>query len=133
MDKEYFNPQELGTGPRSYSLAVAVQGPMRLVFVSGQISLDANGNVVGKGDIRAQCEQVFKNLGTVLNASGASWNAVIKTNAYIVDMDDAKVAAFREVRSRVLKPVQLPASTLVGVTRLAHPDFLVEVEAIAAL
>ena len=133
MNKQYINPSELGAAPRAYSHAVSVAGAAKLVYVSGQISLGPDGKVVGKGDIRAQCERVFDNVTTVLRANGAGWGDVVKMNAYLVGMDDASVAAVREIRARYLKPDQLPASTFVGVARLVHPDLLLEVEVVAAL
>jgi len=133
MKKDYVNPKELGAPPRYWSQAVALAGPAKLVYVSGQVSWGPDGRVLGKGDMRAQCEQVMKNVEAVLRASGAGWADVIKMNAYMVGMDEANVAAFREVRARYLKPGELPASTLVGVTRLVQPELLLEVEVVAAL
>jgi enamine deaminase RidA (YjgF/YER057c/UK114 family) len=133
MDKQHVNPSELGAAPRAYSHAVTVAGPARLVYVSGQISLGADGEVIGKGDMRRQCEQVFQNLATVLRASGAGWGDVIKMNAYMVGMTDENVALFREVRARYLTTGQPPASTFVGIARLVRPELLIEVEVVAAL
>ena len=130
MKKQYTNPKEMNT-PRFYSHAVSVEGAGKLVYVSGQVSWDASGNVVGKGDMRAQSEQVFKNVGYALAAAGAGWDDVIKMNGYMVGMHGERVAAYREVRQRFLKPGALPASTLVGVERLVDPDLLLEVEVVA--
>jgi enamine deaminase RidA (YjgF/YER057c/UK114 family) len=104
-----------------------------LVYVSGQVSWDASGAVVGKGDMRAQCEQVFRNVGHALAAAGAGWDDVVKMNGYMVGMHAERVSAYREVRSRFLKPGALPASTLVGVERLVDPELLLEVEVVAAV
>lgn len=133
MGKQYVNPPELGATPRSYSHSVIVAGPAKLIYVAGQVSWGPDGKVVGKGDVRKQCEQVFANVATVLRASGAAWDDVIKMNAYMVGMSDERVAAFREIRGRYLKPGQLPASTFVGVERLVDADLLIEVEVVAAL
>jgi enamine deaminase RidA (YjgF/YER057c/UK114 family) len=97
------------------------------------VSWDASGNVVGKGDMRAQSEQVFRNVTVALKAFGAGWDDVIKMNGYMVGMNAERVNAYREVRSRFLKEGALPASTLVGVEALVHPDLLLEVEVVAAL
>jgi len=97
------------------------------------VSFDVQGTVVGKGDMRAQSEQVFANVTSALKAGGASWSDVVKLNGYMVGMSAESVAAYREVRMRFLKAGQLPASTLVGVTRLVHEDLLLEVEAVAVL
>ena len=132
MKKQYLNPKEMAT-PRFYSHAVTAEGAGRLVYVSGQVSWDATGNVVGKGDMRAQSEQVFKNVGHALAAAGAAWRDVIKMNGYMVGMHGERVAAYREVRQRFLKEGALPASTLVGVERLVDPELLLEVEVVAAV
>ena len=133
MNKEYVNPKQLGAAPRFYSHAVAVSGPGKLVYVSGQVSWGPDGKVVGAGDMGAQCDQVFKNLTTVLQANGAGWGDVIKMNAYMVGMSDDNVALFREVRSRYLKAGQLPASTFIGIARLVQPELLLEVEVVLAV
>jgi enamine deaminase RidA (YjgF/YER057c/UK114 family) len=103
------------------------------VYVSGQVSWDASGNVVGKGDMRAQSEQVFKNVTAALKAADAGWADVIKMNGYMVGMNPERVTAYREVRQRFLKEGVLPASTLVGVEALVHPDLLLEVEVVAVI
>jgi len=132
MTKQYLNPKELNT-PRFYTHAVTAQGGGKLVYVSGQVSWDQNGAVVGKGDMRAQSEQVFKNVSVALKAAGAGWGDVIKMNGYMVGMNLEHVTAYREVRQRFLKAGALPASTLVGVERLVDPDLLLEVEVVAAI
>ena len=131
MKKEYLNPKELGAAPKFYAHAVTASGDGKLIHVSGQVSWDAGGNVVGKGDMRAQAEQVFGNLTAILKAAGAGWGDVIKMNGYIVGMDGPRVDAYREVRGKYLVPGKLPASTLVGVTRLVNSDLLLEVEVVA--
>jgi len=101
--------------------------------VSGQVSYDRDGFVIGKDDMRAQAEQVFKSLTHNLKAAGASWSDVIKLNGYLVKMNHESVNLYREVRSRYLDAKKMPASTLVGVKRLVHEDLLLEVEVIAAV
>ena len=133
MNKQYLNPKELGAAPKFYSHAVSLSGAAKLVYVSGQVSWGPDGRVVGAGDMRAQCEQVFKNLTHVLRAAGAGWNDVIKMNGYMVGINAGNVAAYREVRSGYLKAKELPASTLVGVTSLVQPELLLEIEVVAAL
>jgi enamine deaminase RidA (YjgF/YER057c/UK114 family) len=132
MKKQYFNPKELNS-PRFYSHAVAAEGGGKLVYVAGQVSWDREGKVVGKGDMRAQCEQVFVNVGHALRAVGGGWGDVIKMNGYMVGMNPERVNVYREVRSRYLKGGELPASTLVGVERLVQDELLLEVEVVAAL
>ncbi|HEV3009877.1 MAG TPA: RidA family protein [Burkholderiales bacterium] len=132
MKRQYLNPKEMST-PRFYSHAVTAEGTGKLVYVSGQVSWDAGGNVVGKGDMRAQSEQVFKNVEAALKVAGAGWGDVIKMNGYMVGMHAERVTAYREVRQRFLKAGALPASTLVGVERLVDPELLLEVEVVAAV
>jgi enamine deaminase RidA (YjgF/YER057c/UK114 family) len=124
IKKEYLNPT------RFYSHAVTATGG-KIIYVSGQVSWDASGKVVGKGEMRAQSEQVFSNVTVILKAAGADWGDVIKMNGYMVGMDGPRVDAYREVRGKYLVAGKLPASTLVGVERLVHPDLLLEVEVIA--
>ena len=132
MKKDYLNPKELNQ-PKFYTHAVTAEGARRLVYVSGQVSWDAAGAVVGKGDMRAQSEQVFRNVTAALKAAGAGWGDIVKMNGYMVGMNAERVTEYREVRQRFLKEGALPASTLVGVEALVHPDLLLEVEVVAAL
>jgi enamine deaminase RidA (YjgF/YER057c/UK114 family) len=125
MKKEYFKPT------RFYSHAVRAEGGT--IYVSGQVSWDEAGKVVGKGDMRAQSEQVFRNVTAALEAAGAGWDHVVKMNGYMVGLNPERVAAYREVRQKYLKPGALPASTLVGVEALVDPDLLLEVEVVAVL
>ena len=131
MNKTQHNPTQLFE-PRFFTHAVGVSGA-RLVFVSGQVSYDRDGIVVGKGDIRAQSIQVFRALDHCLRAAGAAWRDVVKMNGYMVGLNPDAVNTYREVRARYLDAGQLPASTLVGVDRLVHEDLLLEVELVAAV
>jgi enamine deaminase RidA (YjgF/YER057c/UK114 family) len=94
------------------------------------VALDAQGRLVGQGDLAAQTRQVFLNLETALKAAGASFKDVVKTNYYL--RDASKVAVVREIRSKYFTS-DLPASTLVEVPRLAQPDFLIEIEVVAVV
>lgn len=128
--KRFINPP--GQTPPGYSHAVEVTGG-RTVYVSGQVAMDANGAVVGQNDFRAQVKQVFENLKTVLAASGATLDDVVKFTYYVVGHDAEKLRTIREVRDGYLKPTNRPASTLVGVQALFRPEFLVEVDAVAVV
>ncbi len=132
MKKQLLNPNAL-FNPMFFTHTVAVSGPLKQVYVSGQVSYDRDGIVVGKGDFRAQCEQVFKSLTHNLKAAGAEWSDLIKLNAYMVDVNADDVSVYREVRFKYLDRGALPASTLVGVTRLVHEDLRLEVEVVAAV
>lgn len=131
MKTTFHNPKQLFE-PRVFTHAVGVSGA-KMVFVSGQVSYDRDGIVIGHGDIREQSEQVFRALEHCLRAAGASWRDVVKLNTYMVGLDSEAVNIYREVRARYLVPGHLPASTLVGVERLAHEDLLLEVELVAAV
>ncbi len=132
MRKQYLNPKEIFESP-FFTHTVSVSGPARLIYVSGQVSYDRDGFVIGKDDMRAQAEQVFRCLTHNLKAAGATWSDVVKLNGYMVKMNGDAVNLYREVRSRYLDPKRMPASTLVGVKRLVHDDLLLEVEVIAAV
>jgi enamine deaminase RidA (YjgF/YER057c/UK114 family) len=132
MKKEYQNPPALSR-PGAYTHVVSAAGAGTIVYVSGQVSFGVDGAVVGKGDMRAQSEQVFKNVTNALKAAGAKWDDVVKVNGYMVDMNPRNLSAYREVRAGFLKQGRLPASTLVGVSRLVEDDLLLEVEVVALL
>jgi reactive intermediate/imine deaminase len=120
-----FHAPSVVTAP-GYSHAARAGG---LLFVSGQIALDEQGAVVGVDDMAAQARQVFRNLGAVLAAAGAGFADLVKLTIYVTDV--GAVAAVRAARDEVVDPAAPPASTLVEVARLVHPDLLVEVEAVA--
>ena len=132
MRKQYLNPKEIFQSP-FFTHTVSVSGPAKVVYVSGQVSYDRDGFVIGKDDMRAQAEQVFRCLTHNLKAAGATWSDVVKLNGYMVRINNESVNLYREVRSRYLDPKKMPASTLVGVKRLVHEDLLLEVEVIAAV
>jgi len=114
-----------------YSQGVIANG---LLFTAGQIALDpASGQIVG-GDFGAQAERVFANVKLAVEAGGATMADIVKMNTYIVaSVDPADVPKMREVRSRYLGGGTPPASTLVYVSRLAQPGWLIEVEVVAAI
>ena len=123
------NPPSLSR-PTGYTHVVEVSGPVRTIYIAGQVSADKDGNVVGPADMKAQAEQVFKNLQAALAAAGATFADVVKMNTYATDLTN--VQAIREVRARYFGDAA-PASTLVQVVRLARPEYLLEIEVIAAV
>jgi reactive intermediate/imine deaminase len=125
---ERMNPAGLST-PTGYSHVVSTRGG-RTVYIAGQIALDAQGNLVGKGDLAAQTRQVFANLEVALKAAGATFANVVKTNYYL--RDASQIAVVREIRAKYFTK-ELPASTLIEVSRLAQPDFLIEIEVVAVV
>ena len=112
-----------------YSHVVTVTGGTH-VFIAGQLARDGDGNLVGRGDMRAQIEQVGKNLQQCLAAAGAKLDDLVKTTTYVTDIEEFFKHA--EIRMRYFGPA-LPTSTTVEVRRLSHPDFMVEVEAMAVI
>ncbi|MBI1963665.1 MAG: RidA family protein [Candidatus Rokubacteria bacterium] len=120
-------PRRVVGGHLLYSHVVEVRGG-RLIFVSGQLARDRHGNLVGKGDMRAQIRQVGENVKAALEAAGAGLADLVRTTTYVTDIDEF----FRHVDVRMeYFGAALPTSTTVEVRRLSHPDFLVEVEALA--
>ena len=126
---QFINPTELSKPP-GYTHAVVVSGGT-LVYLSGQVALNAHGDLVGKDDFRAQVTQVFENLKSVLAASGTSPEHIIKLNYFVVGLDPDKLKIIREVRDRYVNTVSPPASTLVGVQHLFREGFEIEIEAVA--
>ena len=123
------NPPALSK-PTGYTHIVEVTGPAKTIYVSGQIAYDKDGKLVGAGDMKAQAEQVFKNLQAALTSAGAKFSDVVKMNTFITDMD--KAPAVREVRARYFGDTT-PASTLVQVVHLARPELMLEIEVIAVV
>jgi enamine deaminase RidA (YjgF/YER057c/UK114 family) len=132
MKRQNIQPEALATrvldGHVLYSHVVIVEG-RRTIFVSGQLARDRHGNVVGKGDMRAQLRQVGENLKAALAAAGATLNDIVKATTYVTDIEEF----FRHVDVRMEYFGALPASTTVEVRRLAQPDLLVEIEVIAVV
>jgi 2-iminobutanoate/2-iminopropanoate deaminase len=113
-----------------FSQAIEVDGPGKLVFISGLTSRDADGNVVGAGDITLQTETILENMKTLLAQAGGSLADVVKVTVFIRDME--QFDAIHDVRRRYFTE-PYPASSMVEVSRLVSPEHLIEIEAIAAL
>ena len=111
----------------SFSLGVVGEG--RILFTSGITARDSDGEVIGKGDMRAQMEMCFQNVGDVLRAAGTDFGNVLKWTMYTTDIDEFSKNA--DVYKRHF--INRPASTLVEVRRLIFPEMLVEIEAVALL
>ena len=111
----------------SFSLGVVGEG--RILFTSGITARDSDGEVIGKGDMRAQMEMSFQNVGDVLRAAGTDFGNVLKWTMYTTDIDEFSKNA--DVYKRHF--INRPASTLVEVRRLIFPEMLVEIEAVALL
>ena len=128
---EYLNPEGLHRNP-AFSQAVTVEGPHRVVYVGGQNAVDSSGNIVGPQDLAAQSEQVARNLKVALEAGGADLEHVIKWTVYLVAGQPPRPAF--EAFQRVFGPLSPPPTiSVLQVAGLAHPEFLLEVEAVAVV
>ena len=118
----------------AYSAGMSVNAG-RLVYVAGQVALDADGNLVGPGDAAAQTKQVLANIGHVLAGAGADFGNVVEFTTYVVGR--ASVAQFIAGRTEVYPEIfpggDYPPNTLLVVDGLVREDFLVEIKAVAAL
>jgi enamine deaminase RidA (YjgF/YER057c/UK114 family) len=128
---EYINPTTLHQNP-AFTNVVTVMGPAKTVYVGGQNAVDTSGAIVGKGDFKAQSEQALKNIQAALEAGGARLEHVIKWNMYIVQGQPLQegFAAFQQAWGDRPNP---PAISMAFVAGLAHPDFLLEIDAIAVV
>jgi enamine deaminase RidA (YjgF/YER057c/UK114 family) len=115
---------------------VSVATGSRLVFMAGQVAWDADGRTVGVGDLAAQTERCYLNVATALAAAGATFDDVVKLTLYVVDWTPDKLALVGEGVARAAATLGVtPVAPLtgIGVSALAEPDLLVEVEAVAVL
>jgi enamine deaminase RidA (YjgF/YER057c/UK114 family) len=131
MNIEFLNPPDL-CPTFGWTHVVASRGG-KTIHISGQVGIDAAGNVVGIGDLKAQTEQAFKNIQIALAAAGATFHDVVKTSIFVVGLKKEHVPIIREVRGRYVSADHPPASTLVGVSALVGPDWLIEIEAVAVV
>src|ERR687895_2345718 len=124
------NPDSLNKNPAFSN--VVVEGNVRTVHIGGQDAVNASGEIIGKGDVAAQTEQVLRNLRTALEAGGGGPERIIKWNMYVVEGQSlqAGFAAFQNAWPQTPNP---PAITGVFVSGLAHPDFLLEMDAVAVV
>jgi enamine deaminase RidA (YjgF/YER057c/UK114 family) len=123
----FVNPETLSK-PTGYTHLVETRAG-RTVFISGQIALDKNGNIVGVNDFEAQARQAFENVRQALEAVGLTFDHVVKLGLYVTDI--SHVGILRRVRDEFVNTQQPPASTLVQVAALVRSELLFEVEAIA--
>ncbi len=130
MEREDINPAGIFKH-WAFTRVVTVKGPMKLIFIAGQTPSDENYKPVARGDYRAQYLKVMENLDIQLKAAGASWDDVVFRRMFVIDVDkfvqtlqDPKLPGFFNAD----KP---PPSTMIGVTRLSNPDFLIEIDLLA--
>ena len=128
---KHINPEGLPKNP-AFTNVVTVTGPAKTIYIGGQDAVDASGAIVGKGDLKAQTEQILKNIQAALAAAGAQPEHVIKWNIYVVQGQSVQdgFAAFQSVWGNPPNP---PVITVAFVAGLGHPDFLAEIDAIAVV
>jgi enamine deaminase RidA (YjgF/YER057c/UK114 family) len=129
---EHLNPETLIKNA-AFTQVVAVSGPHKVVHVGGQNAVDATTRgIVGRGDLRAQTEQVFRNLRAALSAAGASLEQVVKWNVYVVHGQDLR-PALEVSRNEWGAKAEPPAITMLMVAGLSNPEFLIEIDALAVV
>ena len=131
MSSSFHNPQSL-CPTFGWTHVVASSGA-RTIHISGQVGIDAQGQVVGPGDLKRQTEQALENFRLALAAVGATFRDVVNTRLYVVGLKPEHVPIIREVRSQYVDATHPPASTLIGVTALVGPEWLIEIEATAVI
>jgi 2-iminobutanoate/2-iminopropanoate deaminase len=131
MTTTFDNPAGVATPIGAYSHVARIElGQVALLFISGQVALGPDGTLVGAGDAAAQGRQVFENLRRIMEANGGSMADIVKLTTYLTDINDRPRLA--EVRAAFFGSPP-PTSTLVAVTALASPDYLVEIEAVGVV
>jgi enamine deaminase RidA (YjgF/YER057c/UK114 family) len=110
---------------------VVVASGTRTIYTAGQVSIDERGALVGAGDLTAQTAQAMHNVGLALAAGGATYADIVKITTYVVNYRPEHRAVIGKARAPFFASGTPPASTLVGVTALALPEWLVEIEAVA--
>lgn len=128
---QHINPDDLSKNP-AFTNVITVMGLAKTIYIGGQDSVDTSGTIVGRGDIKQQVEQVLKNMQAALKAGGDELEHIIKWNIYVVQGQPIQLAfeVFQSVWGHRSNP---PAITMMFVSGLANPDFLVEMDAIAVL
>ncbi len=134
MTFEILEPQGVAKPQGMYNHAISV-GPGKLLFISGQVSIDDKGALVGLNDFNAQLDQVYANLGHILKSAGTGFDHVVKLTTYLTRTQDMKT--YYEKRSEIYAEIysdgRYPTNTLVVIEQLAREEWLVEIEAIAVI
>ena len=128
MERDFINPPELYKHP-AYTRVVTVKGPCKMIFIAGQTPSDDNYQPIAKGDYKKQYERIIEGLTIQLKAAGATWDDVVVRRVFTLDVD-ALQKALREIKRPENKEFP-PTSTMIGVTRLSNPGFLIEMDLIA--
>jgi enamine deaminase RidA (YjgF/YER057c/UK114 family) len=128
---QHINPPALNNSP-AYTQAVSAK-PGTIIWLSGQVSQNAKGEVVGKGDLKTQLNQAWENVRVALAGSGATSQDVVKVTTYVVNYKPSMRDDLRAARLRFMGDAKPPAATLVGVQSLASEEWLVEIEVTAVI
>ena len=133
MPKEYLNPNSLFSSlPHGFSQVVIASGG-KMVFISGQTAWDARKNIIGGDSVLEQARQAFRNLEKAMRAAGGTLRDVVALRIYVVDYQAESGTAVGTALREFFSPENPPASTWIGVSALAAPEFLIEIEATAVL
>jgi len=128
-----FNPETMFIPTAGYSQVAEIKSG-KLVYIAGQVPFDKSGNLVGTEDVLAQAEQVFLNIKAAIEAAGGNFSEVVKLNYFCVEaVDPSLTPQILKVRDRFVDTKNPPVSTFVVVKRLARPEWLIEVEAVAVV
>jgi enamine deaminase RidA (YjgF/YER057c/UK114 family) len=130
MPKTQISSPKLRQPNGIFSQATAIEASGRLVFISGMTARRADGSIAGIGDITEQTKQVCENVKAAVEAAGGTLDDVCRVDVYVRNMEHFE--AIHKVRAQYFKP-PLPASTMVEVTKMTSPDYLIEISAIAVL
>lgn len=126
--QQHLNPNTMPP-PRGYTQVIKAGNT---VYIAGQVAVALDGSVVGKGDPEAQARQVWRNIEAAIKAAGgAGLQNLVKTTTYVTSIDYA--GGIRKVREELFRSINPPTSTLLVVSALANPDFMLEIEAIAVV
>jgi enamine deaminase RidA (YjgF/YER057c/UK114 family) len=134
MEKNYINPPELPEWKQAFSQIVTVKsGSMLTAYLSGQVSVDQDNNLIGENDLEKQAAQAFQNLQKALDSVGATTMDVVKINIYVKNYKTSDAGVVGEAFRKAFPHENLPASTWLGVQSLALEGMLIEVDAIAVM
>src|SRR5271169_909604 len=128
---QHINPDGLNKNP-AFTNVVVVSGPVKTIYIGGQDAVDASGAIIGKGDIKIQTQQVLANLETAIKAAGGALEHIVKWNLYVVNGQSIQKGfeAFQQFWGRRPNP---PVISMMFVSALANPDFLIEMDAVAVV
>lgn len=127
MEREHINPTGVYKHP-AFTRVVTVKGPMKIIFIAGQTPSDEDYKPVAKGDYLGQYIAVMDSLTAQLEAAGATWDDVVYRRVFVLDVDEYLKVSSNPNTPKYGNPDQPPPSTMVGVTRLSNPDFLIEID-----